>query len=202
MQLSGGGVLAGRVILSAGLDAFGARSAADASPLLPLSRQGADADFRKAEAIISFAQPLAEHFGVALLARGQTSFNQALPRAEQIGIASFQELSTFDAGTLGGDSGWVLRAEVNSPWQMSLAGVPISATPYAFAATGALYLQRPTIVEQATTRVSSIGLGLRLAATLNPSFSQASLSLEFGRRYRDDLLPNSNRFTMVGSIRF
>lgn len=202
MQLPTGGTLSGRAILSAGLDALGARSAASASPLLPLSRLGADADFRKLEAIVALAQPLNEHLGFALLARGQTSFNQALPRAEQLGIASFQELSTFDAGTLGGDSGWIVRAEVNSPWQTSLAGVPITATPYAFAATGALYLERPTALEQGTTHVSSIGLGLRLAATLDPSFSQASLALEFGRRYRDDLLPNSNRFTMVGSIRF
>ena len=202
MQLSTGGTLSGRAIFSAGLDAFGARSAADASPFLPLSRLGADAEFQKLEGILSFAQPLTEHFGIALLARGQTSFNQTLPRAEQLGTASFQELSTFDAGTLGGDSGWVVRAEVNSPWQASLAGFPITATPYAFAATGALYLQRPTALEQATTHVSSIGLGIRLAATLDPAFSQASLSLEFGRRYRDDQLPNSNRFTMVGSIRF
>ncbi len=202
MQLPGGGVLSGRAILSAGLDAFGARTASDATPLLPLSRFGADADFRKAEALLSVAQPLAEHFGVALFARGQTSFNQALPRAEQLGIASFQELSTFDAGTLGGDSGWIVRAEVNSPWQTAIVGVPVTATPYAFAATGALYLQRPTVLEQGTTHVSSIGLGVRLAATLDPAFSQASLALEFGRRYRDDLLPNSNRFTMVGSIRF
>lgn len=202
LQLPAGGVLSGRAIFSAGLDAFGARSAADASPLLPLSRLGADADFRKLEAIVGLAQPLGEHIGVALLARGQTSFNQALPRAEQLGTASFQELSTFDAGTLGGDSGWIVRAEVNSPWQVSLAGVPITATPYAFAATGALYLQRPTALEQGTTHVSSIGLGMRLAATLDPAYSQASLAIEFGRRYRDDLLPNANRFTMVGSIRF
>lgn len=202
MQLPNGGALSGRAILSAGLDALGARSASDATPLLPLSRLGADADFRKFEAIVSYAQPLMEHLGIALLARGQTSFNHALPRAEQLGIASFQELSTFDAGTLGGDSGWILRAEVNSPWQMSLAGFPVYATPYAFAATGALYLHRPTVVEQATTHVSSIGVGLRLGATLDPSFSQASLALEFGRQLRDDRLPNSNRFTMVGSIRF
>ena len=202
MLLPTGGVLSGRAILSAGLKAFGARTAADASPILPLSRFGADADFRKFEAILSLAQPLAEHLGVAFMARGQTSFNQALPRAEQIGIASFQELSTFDAGTLGGDSGWVLRAEVNSPWSTSFAGVPVSATPYAFAATGALYLVHPTAVEQATTHVTSVGLGVRLAATLDPSFSQASLSLEYGRRFRDDRIPNDNRFTVVGSIRF
>lgn len=202
LQLPSGGVVSGRAILSIGLDAFGARSAADASPLLPLSRFGADADFRKLEGILAYSQPLAEHVGIALFARGQTSFNTALPRAEQLGIASFQELSTFDAGTLGGDSGWIVRGEVNSPWQSSIAGIPVFATPYAFAATGALYLVHPTLYEQGTVHVSSIGLGLRLAATLDPAFSQASLTFEFGRRYRDDLQPDANRFTVVGSIRF
>ena len=125
-----------------------------------------------------------------------------MPRAEQIGIASFQELSTFDAGTLGGDSGWIVRGEVNSPWVSTLSGYPVSATPYAFAATGTLYLARPSVLEQATTHVTSIGLGVRLAATLDPAFSQASLTFEFGRRYRDDRQPDSNRFTKVGSIRF
>ena len=42
-------------------------------------------------------------------AAAQTSFGQVMTTSEQFGIASFQELSTFDAGTLGGDSGWVVR---------------------------------------------------------------------------------------------
>jgi hemolysin activation/secretion protein len=195
-------VMGGRLIASFGLDAFGARSAADATPLLPLSRLGADADFQKLEAIVSYAQPVAENLAIALYARGQTSFNQALPRSEQIGIASLFELSTFDAGTLGGDSGWIVRGEVQSPWNVTAGGFPLSATPYAFAATGRLYLERPTILEEANVQVSSLGLGLRLAATIDPGFSFASLALEFGRRFRDDGLPDGNRFTVVGAIRF
>lgn len=202
LQLPSGGVISGRGILSFGLDALGARSASDANALLPLSRQGADADFSKFEATFVVAQPITDRLGVAFMARGQTAFGSALPRAEQIGIASYQELSTFDAGTLGGDSGWIVRGEVNSPWQTALGGTPISITPYAFAATGALHLERPTVVEKSVTRVSSIGLGLRLAAALDQTFAQATLSLEYGRRFRDDRLPDSNRFTMVGAIRF
>src|SRR3546814_16278393 len=43
----GGGSLSARVEASFGIDGLGARSRADAMPLLPLSRQGADASFRK-----------------------------------------------------------------------------------------------------------------------------------------------------------
>ncbi len=201
-QVPGAGTLFARGIASFGLDAFGARSAADATPILPLTRQGADADFAKAEAIVSYAQALGEHVGIGLLARGQTAFNSALPRAEQLGIASFQELSTFDAGTLGGDSGWMVRGEVNSPWLLPAGPVQLSVMPYAFAATGALSLHRPTVFERGTTNVSSIGVGLRLAASPDAGVSQASLTVEFGRRYRDDGLPDANRFTVVGSLKF
>jgi hemolysin activation/secretion protein len=97
---------------------------------------------------VSYAQPVAENLAFALYARGQTSFNQALPRSEQIGIASLFELSTFDAGTLGGDGGWIVRGEVQSPWNVTAGGFPLSAAPYAFAATGRLYLERPTILEE------------------------------------------------------
>ena len=103
-------------VLSFGLDAFGARSADDATPDLPLSRQGADDQFAKLELAASYSQQPMEHFAYVVMGRGQTSFGEAMPRSEQIGIASFNELSTFDAGTLGGDSGWVIRADALSPW--------------------------------------------------------------------------------------
>ena len=147
-------------------------------------------------------QPIAEHFAFAAYLRGQTSFNQVLARSEQIGIASFNELSTFDAGTLGGDSGWIVRAEVSSPWTLAGLSVPVTVSPYAYAATGALYLQRPTVLEQGTTHVSSLAVGLRFNATIDPAFSDAFLALEFGRAFRDDNEPDANRFTFVGSVRF
>ncbi|WP_082145257.1 ShlB/FhaC/HecB family hemolysin secretion/activation protein [Microvirga massiliensis] len=200
--LPANGIVAARAIASFGLDGLGARSAAEANIFNPLSRLGADADFQKFEAIASITQPVAEHLAFAAYARGQTSFNQALARSEQIGIASFNELSTFDAGTLGGDSGWVVRAEVSSPWTISGLAVPVTVAPYAYAATGALYLQRPTVLEQGITYVSSLAVGLRFGATIDPNFSDAYLALEFGRAFRDDNEPDANRFTFVGSIRF
>jgi hemolysin activation/secretion protein len=198
----GGGAVSGRAVASFGINGLGARSAADASIFVPLSRLGADADFTKVEAQVNYVQPIVDHVGFAFLARAQTSFNTPLPQAEQIGIANFQELSTFDTGTLGGDSGWVVRGELNSPWLLPVAGYPISITPYAFAATGALYLARPTFYEQSTTHVSSIGLGVRLVASPDGGTTQGSLTLEYGRRFRDDNQPDANRFSLVGNVRF
>ena len=196
------GVVTARAVASFGLEGLGARTAAEANVFNPLSRLGADADFQKLEGIATLTQPVAEHLVFAAYARAQTSFNQVLARSEQIGIASFNELSTFDAGTLGGDSGWIVRAEVSSPWTLSGLAVPATVAPYAYAATGALYLHRPTALEQGTTHVSSLAVGLRFGATFDPGFSEAYLALEFGRAFRDDNEPDENRFTFVGSVRF
>jgi len=203
LRLDGGGLLSGRGTLSLGVDGLGARSRAEATPILPLSRLGADAEFQKLDATIAFTQPLPESFLLGLYARGQTSFGQPLARSEQLATASFQELSTFDAGSLGGDSGWVVRSEVSRPFSVAFGGLPGSIAPYVFGATGQLFLERPTILEAGRLRVSSVGLGLRLASLLDPaSATEANLTLEFGRRFRSDAIPDANRFTVLGSIRF
>jgi hemolysin activation/secretion protein len=196
------GYFTARSVLSFGIAGLGARTNEGGNRFIPLSRQGADPNFQKFEVAATYAKTLVEHAVFNFYARAQTSFNQALPQAEQIGIASFQELSTFNAGTLGGDSGWVVRGELSSPWQIENLGWPVTVAPYAFGATGALYLNRPTIVEQGTTHVSSIGIGLRLLSVIEPAYSQASLTLEYGRAFRDDDQPDSNRFTVVGTVRF
>ena len=145
---------------------------------------------------------LREHLAYSLYARGQTSFGQALPTSEQIGIASFQELSTFDGGTLGGDSGYVLRGDLQSPWVVNWVRAPISIMPYAFGAAGALYLEQPTALEPGTLNVASLGVGVQFGSILRPDFSDASLAVEFGRAFRDDDEPDENRLTVVASYRF
>ena len=201
-KLPTGGLFAGRAILSFGIDGLGARSAADATPTLPLSRFGADADFQKFEGLVSVTQPVAEHVVLGFYARGQTSFGHVMPRSEQIGTASFLELSGFDAGTLGGDSGYIVRGEVSSPWTVSVDAKPVNVAPYVFAATSGLYLEQPTFLERAHGQFTSVGVGVRLAAPLDEAFTQASLTLEYARRIRDDGFGDANRFNLVGSIRF
>jgi hemolysin activation/secretion protein len=199
-----GGIFTGRAVVSFGVDALGARSAAAASPLRPLSRQGADADFQKGEIWLTYSQLLTDHLGLNLFARAQSSFGQAMSRSEQIGIATTSGLSSFDAGNLQGDSGIVLRAEMDSPWNLPIApdiGNAV-ASPYLFGALGELFLQDPTAVEAAHTKAASYGLGLRLNGLLRGPLSNALLSLEWGRQAESIAPHEGQRFTLVASGKF
>ena len=144
-----GAAISGRVTGSFGLNAFGARSAADATALLPLSRQGADAAFQKVDVAVGYSHLLLDHLAVQFTARAQTSFGQALARSEQIGIANTSGLSGFDAGSIVGDQGYVTRAELSSPWTLPLptTAMRVVAAPYVFGAYGAVTLEKPTILE-------------------------------------------------------
>lgn len=208
-----GALLSGRLVGSIGLDALGARSRADATPTLPLSRQGADDDFQKVEISLHYSQLLIDHVGLDLFGRAQTSFGRPLPRAEQIGLIGQDRISGFDAGTFQGDSGIVGRAEVSSPWVVDLASGAASIAPYAFGDVGAVWLMQPTAVEKRQTTAGSLGLGLRLGAAPNPPGSQktnqlsglldqASLTLEWGHQYRSDGFRSGDRFTISSTIQF
>jgi hemolysin activation/secretion protein len=199
-QFDDGGILTAGAVASFGLDAFGARGPSDAD--VPLTRAGADADFQKLEAVASYYRPVAEHVSFSLLARGQTSFGQPLAQSEQIGIASFQELSTFDAGTIGGDSGWIVRGNLLSPWPVETGRAPLLVTPYAFAATGRVYLYEASVLEDDSLSASSLGVGVELTSLLDPDFSQAAVTFEFGRAYQSGSGPDDNRATLVASYQF
>lgn len=197
-----GGVFIGNVVASFGIDGLGARSAADASPLLPLSRQGADAEFQKLEISASYSQSLATHLGLDLYARAQTSFGKPLLQSEQIGLAGANGLSSFDAGTLQGDSGYVLRGEVSSPWYVPFTGGIVSLSPYAFGAIGEVHLEMPTVLETASITGASYGLGIKVGTALAGNPANASKTLEWGRQHRDDDVPDSDRFSLSGAIQF
>jgi hemolysin activation/secretion protein len=192
MRLSGdgnwlapwGGVFAGKVTASFGLDGLGARSAAAASAILPLSRQFADASFDKIDASLAYAQTLVDHLAMNLNARAQTSFGQALVQSEQIGIAGPTGLSSFNLGTLQGDSGVSLRGELASPWSLPTFAdkFMVAASPYIFGAVGEVMLQRPTAIEASRLRAASYGLGLRLNGAEQGGFANASLGFEWGRQ--------------------
>lgn len=197
-----GGVATGRLVASFGIDGLGARSARDATPDLPLSRQGADAEFQKLEIAAGFNQPLAEHLAFDFRARAQTSFNRPLLRSEQIGIATPTGLSTFDAGTLQGDSGYVVRAELQAPFQVAVPGGALIAAPYLFGAGGQIHLEQPTALERANVRAAAYGLGLRLAGAPQASFSQASMTIEYGREARSDPVRKQDRLTFSLALQF
>ncbi|MDR3374268.1 MAG: ShlB/FhaC/HecB family hemolysin secretion/activation protein [Ancalomicrobiaceae bacterium] len=208
-----GGFLSGRIIASLGIDGLGARDAASATPLLPLSRQGADASFQKVEISGHYGQLLTDHLGFDLFARAQTSFGKPLLRAEQIGLVGGNGISGFDAGTFQGDSGLVGRAELSSPWTVDATTGAASVNPYAFGDVGSVWLMRPTSVERRQTTAGTLGLGLRIGAAPSPPGSQnqnyfsgildqASLSLEWGHQYRADGIRAGDRFTISSAIQF
>ena len=199
-----GATISGRATASFGIDALGARRAADASAILPLSRQGADATFQKFDITLGYTQSLIEHLVVNVSAHAQTSFGAPLLHSEQIGIANTTGLSAFDAGSIVGDQGYVVRGELSSPWSVPLqtSAIGMVASPYVFAAYGEVMLQDPTALEAASIRATSYGGGLRLGGAAPGTASNGSLTLEYGRAHRSDSVAASNRFTIVSAFRF
>lgn len=204
-----GATISGRAAASFGIDGLGARTAADASPLLPLSRQGADATFQKFDVAVYYNQTVMDHLAVSISARAQTSFNSPLLRSEQIGIANTTGLSAFDAGTIVGDQGYVVRGELQSPWSLPVQNpvfgetLAVVAAPYVFGAYGEVSVKDPTALEAPRIHASSYGAGLRFGGAATGTLSNGSLSLEWGHANRSDgVAAAADRFTVVSAFRF
>ncbi|WP_441867779.1 ShlB/FhaC/HecB family hemolysin secretion/activation protein [Phaeovulum sp. W22_SRMD_FR3] len=194
-----GGVFEGALSLSQGLDGLGAR---DGSTGLPLSRQGAAPDFSKLVIAGRYTQPLNEKFLMVLSGRAQTAFGDALPNSERLGIVGASELSSFDAGKLQGDSGWVVRGEVLMPRPVTVGAVPLQMSPYVFGAYGQVNNARPTAVEAARIRASSVGLGVKFDYQGGDPFTSGSLRIELGKGARDDNGPDGYRIAVLANYRF
>lgn len=166
---------------SIGINALGARSAAKASALLPLSRQGADADFWKLELQADARQPLSSHVQVRLHIRAQSAFGGALLRAEQIGLAQNDGLSTLSPGALQGDDGALGRVEMSRQWLKR----KVASEFYVFGAGGIVRNARPTALERSHLHGEALGGGIR-----SQIFSQGALRLfvsgEYGVGWRSD----------------
>lgn len=188
--------------LSRGIDAFGARTADEVGTGVPLSRQGADAEFTKLILSGRIRRKINDNFNFSLAGRAQSSFGDALLTGEQFGIAGGQELSAFDAGTIKGDSGFVARAEISMPRQVSFADRPILLSPYIFAAYGDVSLKEPTALETADLSATSFGVGVELNTLSESNFSSATVRIEYARGTRDDDQPDNNRLSISGSFRF
>lgn len=204
-QHADGGISEGGLILSRGIDAFGARTADridDADPLsVPLSRAGADATFTKIGGSAMHQRALGERLALGLTGRFQSSFGDPLLTAEQFSIAGPGEISAFDTGALRGDSGWVVRAELSQPRQVELAGTPLTFSPYVFASAGQVTIEQPTAVERSRESAHAFGIGVDLVSRTGSRFRSNSLRVEYGRGERQNGSDDS-RVNLSGNFRF
>lgn len=175
-----GGSLTAKAAGSIGLGGLGSRDAkAAAASSTPLTRDGADAEFQKAEIQLGYTRTISDAGAILdLVARAQTSFGQALVTSEQFGIAGPGAASAFAAGSLQGDAGTLLRAELAMPVHSQVwAGLRAPSSLYLHGGTGRVSLSRPSALEAASVRVSAYGLGIRLA------FAVAEFDSTIGAEY-------------------
>jgi hemolysin activation/secretion protein len=176
---------------SRGLNAFGARLAADADPLNPLSRQGADAVFGKWDGRLEINQGLPNNFFTSLAAFGQTSFHHALLTSEQYSIDGAKMLSGFTSGALPGDTAWAVRSEFGRSFSFPIESGGLTATPYLFAAIGERILVDPTALEVGSLHATDAGAGIRFTlvpwANLMPD---GYGFIEWSRRRTTDVAPD------------
>ena len=193
---------------SQGLDAFGARTAADAAQsTVPLSQQGADAVFSKLNGHLEINQALPQDFFATFKAYGQTSFNQPLLLAEQFDIDGANMLSGFTAGEFFGDGVWVVRGELGRPFSTKLvlsSAATLISTPYLFGATGERDIYQPTAVELGSVRVSNYGLGARFnVPSWTPDAADSYAFVEASRGYVDQVIapmPNYSSRIFAGVL--
>ncbi|TPW27675.1 ShlB/FhaC/HecB family hemolysin secretion/activation protein [Martelella alba] len=179
-QTEHGARFSGNATLSAGLNAFGARESSDD---LPMSRDGAQPDFRKLVAEGNYAQTFNDLFVFSLSLIGQTSFGDPLPASEQLSLGGARWVSAFAAGELEADTGAGLRAEVASPTTfrpfVSTSGVAFAASPYLFVAGSVSQLENATLLEEPVIRAGAFGIGLKLVAAENDSPYSGNLTIEY-----------------------
>ena len=190
--------LYGRVSAAVGIDGLGARSARDATPQLPLSRQGTDAAFQKVEGELSLKEPFAEHLAMELDARGQFSFNQPMANSEQFGLVDPRSLSGFDAGAIEGDAGYVVRDELSSQWTIRAGYVAFGVSPYVFGAFGHAHDVAPTILEPRNLDAGSYGVGIHALVQGRPAGSE-DLTIEWANQARLDGKPDKSRLNLTAT---
>ena len=179
---------------SRGLNAFGARMAADANSLNPLSRQGADAVFSKWEGHAEVSQSLPHDFSTSLAASGQTSFQHALLTSEQYSIDGAKMLSGFTSGALPGDTAWVVRGELGRSFSLPISTGGLTVTPYLFGATGERILEAPTALEIGSVHATNAGVGMRLNLVPWENLMPDGYGfVEWSRRRTNDPALNGNR---------
>ena len=186
--------------LSQGLDAFGARSAADAEPpSVPLSQLGAKPVFTKLTGHIEINQALPSDFFAAFKAYGQDSFQHPLLLSEQFDIDGPNLLSGFTTGAFIGDSAWVTRMEVGRTFSAQFnpgTAATLVLTPYLFGATGEVDIYQPTAVQLGSVHVSNYGVGTRFnVPSWAPDAADTYAFIEASRGYINQVITPTPNYT-------
>lgn len=193
-------------MVSRGLDALGARTAADAATsITPLSRLNADAVFTKLELRADVTQNLPSDFFVMVAAFGQTSFNHALLLSEQFDLVGARMLSGYASGSFLGDTAWVTRAELGRNVNFPDGPVPTVLTPYLYGATGDRVLMQPSTLagEIGNVHASNLGGGLRFnLLSFNTVPATFSGFVEGSRQLSQDPTQQGWRVFAGGMIRY
>jgi hemolysin activation/secretion protein len=182
---------------SQGFKGLGARSIAEATPLRPLSRFGADARFTRLQGALSVMIPLGSAFSAQMALRGQTSFGDPLLRSEQGNIASSELISGPPAGSLVGDNSLAGRIEM----RRSITAGRATLLPYAFSAAGRTWLKAPLEGERPRTGTGAIGAGVRLDAPLKRRTS-VSGRLEWSHVKSDQTYARGNWISASLTLRY
>jgi hemolysin activation/secretion protein len=183
---------------SQGIDALGARSAAEASFLLPLSRDGADATFSKLEGGATVLSEVTRGLKIQATARGMTGFGDPLVRSEQASFASPALVSGPPPGSVIGDRMIGARLELQSPQRLSK---DVTLEPYFGAAAAYSKLERPTTFELPESDATAVGLGMRLQVNLSTKITLSS-QLEWMHVNSPDLRLDDDWFNFVVALRF
>ncbi len=118
-------------------------------------------------------------------AAGQTAFRPLLV-SEQFDIVGAKQLSGYDTGTLVGDSGWVIRAELQRPFAAPIGPLPLVVTPYLFGATGERLLIEPTVLEIRDPHASNLGGGIRFNVSETDAIPTSFYGFVEGSRQQSD----------------
>lgn len=190
---------------SRGLPGLGARRAADADILLPLSRAGADAVFSKLEGRLELAQSLPGGFVGTISAFAQTGFGNPLLKSEQMDIVGYHMVSGYDVGTFAGDRTWVTRYELGRPFEVDNKVFAPVLTPYVFYARGERVFEQPTALEQSLIRAENFGVGLRSLSAVGPDGVSFYSFIEYSRQRSTRTLlegADGNRLLVGGLARY
>lgn len=189
-------------MLTQGLSGLGTRTLDDAiSSGVPLSRQGSQPDFTKANLRMRVDQRLTRVLALATIMRGQTSFSGALPSSAQFSLDGEEAISGFDLGALNVDSGITARSEISASLPYPKEKVLGHITPYVFAALGYGQLKEPTFFELSEIKSSSIGGGVRFALAVPRTNSTLFGGVELAAAQSDNR-PENNRLNVTLALRF